>query len=205
MGTFGWKGIWACSMRVDHFEILAEEQSMEEFLRGFLPRLLAGKASFKVHTHQGKGDLLTKLPNRLKGYSQMVPETWRIIVVIDRDVENCLELKRRMEVSAAGVPLRVVKLIAGEELEAWYFGDWEAVRRVYPRVTASIPEKSAYRNVDAIAGERGRHLSASFRRSDISGAACAKWRSLGNWEKLSIRIAILLRVSGVFAMRFWMP
>ena len=40
--------------------------------------------------------------------------------------------------------------IAIEELEAWYFGDWNAVKSAYPRVPASIPEKAAYRQPDAI-------------------------------------------------------
>ena len=37
-----------------------------------------------------------------------------------------------------------------QELEAWYFGDWEAVRSVYPRVNASIPRRAGYRDPDAI-------------------------------------------------------
>ena len=39
-----------------------------------------------------------------------------------------------------------------EELEAWYFGDWQAVRAAYPRVSETIPNKAPYRVPDAIAG-----------------------------------------------------
>jgi hypothetical protein len=45
-----------------------------------------------------------------------------------------------------------VNRIAIEELEAWYFGDWNAVKSAYPRVSTSIPQKEAFRNPDAISG-----------------------------------------------------
>lgn len=125
---------------------------MEAFLMGLLPRLLDGKAGFAIHVYQGKNDLLTKLPDRLKGYSHWMPDTWRIVVVVDRDDDDCVALKQHMERIAANIPLHVINRIAVEELEAWYFGDWDAVRKVYPRVAASIPEKRPYRDVDAIAG-----------------------------------------------------
>ena len=42
--------------------------------------------------------------------------------------------------------------MAIEELEAWYFGDWSAVRRAYPRVSAKVPRQAKYRFPDAIKG-----------------------------------------------------
>ena len=39
-----------------------------------------------------------------------------------------------------------------EELEAWYFGDWQAVRRAFPRVSPTVPDRRGYRDPDAIAG-----------------------------------------------------
>ncbi|MDX9724338.1 MAG: DUF4276 family protein [Myxococcota bacterium] len=39
-----------------------------------------------------------------------------------------------------------------EELEAWYFGDWEAVRTAYPRVKANVAQQASYRFPDAIKG-----------------------------------------------------
>jgi len=46
----------------------------------------------------------------------------------------------------------LVNRIAIEELESWYFGDWQAVLEAYPRVPKTIPAKAKYRNPDAIAG-----------------------------------------------------
>ena len=42
--------------------------------------------------------------------------------------------------------------LAIEELEAWYFGDWAAVRSAFPRVSANVPRRQGFRNPDAIAG-----------------------------------------------------
>ena len=53
---------------------------------------------------------------------------------------------------AAGGLWRIANRIVIEELEAWYFGDWEAVRLAYPRVSAGIPRRATYRDPDAIKG-----------------------------------------------------
>lgn len=149
-------------MKEPHLEILVEEPSMEAFLRALLPRLLGGKTSFEVYPYQCKDDLLNKLPARLHGYANWLPETWRIVVVVDRDDDNCKALKQKMEAMAVDAGLRtrtgaaqtwqVVNRIAIEELEAWYFGDWDAVRQVYPRLSATIPDKEGFRDPDALAG-----------------------------------------------------
>lgn len=150
-------------MKAEHLEILVEEPSMEAFLRQSLPRLLGDKASFEVYPYQCKDDLLSKLQARLDGYARWLPESWRIVVIVDRDDDACEFLKERMEQMAAtaglrtrktgaGRPWQVVNRIAIEELEAWYFGDWEAVRVVYPKVRETIPNVAQYRDPDAIAG-----------------------------------------------------
>jgi hypothetical protein len=46
----------------------------------------------------------------------------------------------------------VINRIVIEELEAWYFGDWSAVKVAFPRVSAAIPRRARFRNPDAIAG-----------------------------------------------------
>lgn len=135
---------------------------MEAFLRALLPRLLPHDRTFEVHTFQGKNDLLGKLEARLRGYATWLPADWRILVVVDRDDEDCLDLKQRLETatqraglrsrSHADKPWQLVNRIAIEELEAWYFGDWSAVRMAYPRLPATVPNQQRYRDPDAIAG-----------------------------------------------------
>lgn len=147
---------------IDHVEFLVEERSMEVALEALLPKLL-GKTTWKIHEHGGKSVLLKRLPDRLRGYSKWLPQTWRIVVVVDRDNDDCMELKSQLENIArdAGLGTRstsstsvfhVVNRIAIEELEAWFFGDWKAVRRAYPKVSARIAGEARYRRPDAIAG-----------------------------------------------------
>jgi hypothetical protein len=150
-------------MTATHLELLVEEPSMEAFLRAFLPRLLPQDRTFEVHAFEGKGDLMGKLEARLRGYAAWLPADWRILVVVDRDDEDCLGLKQRLEATAqraglcsrsraGGLPWQLVNRIAIEELEAWYFGDWSAVRAAYPRLPSTIPNQQRYRDPDAIAG-----------------------------------------------------
>jgi hypothetical protein len=142
---------------IDHIELLVEESSTEAALRALLPRFLEG-VSFEIHPHQGKPDLLAKLPGRLRGYARFLPNTARVVVLVDRDNDDCVELKERMIATEAASRLirdgrfAVVNRIAIEELEAWFFGDWQAVLNAYPRVKSTIPQKSGYRDPDAIAG-----------------------------------------------------
>lgn len=150
-------------MTTQHLELLVEEPSMEAFLRALLPRLLPADRTFEVHPFQGKDDLMGKLQDRLRGYAQWLPKDWRVVVVVDRDDSDCEALKQRLESvateaglrtrsSAAAAPWQLVNRIAIEELESWYFGDWQAVRSAFPRVSPTIPNKASYRDPDAIRG-----------------------------------------------------
>ena len=136
---------------------------MEAFLRGWLPRFLPETCTFGIYAYSGKNALLRKLGNRLQGYAAWMPAEYRIVVVVDRDNDDCHELKSRLENICAGAGLRsrsvngssawqVVTRIAIEELEAWYFGDWQAVQSAYPDVSPNIPSQAPYRDPDAIAG-----------------------------------------------------
>lgn len=147
-------------MIVEHVEVMVEEPSMEAALRAILPKIL-GEISFQIYTHRCKDDLLHRLPERLRGYSKFLPPTWRIIVLVDRDDEDCVRLKKELEQIAskakmvtrsrsAAVRWHVVNRIVIEELEAWYFGDWTAVKTAYPKVPGTIPLQAKYRDPDSI-------------------------------------------------------
>lgn len=135
---------------------------MEAFLQTLLPRILPVGSTFGIHVFPGKYNLLTKLRNRLRGYARM-PENYRVVVVIDCDSNDCWNLKEQLEAAAEKSGLvtrsragsgtwRVVNRIAVEELEAWYFGDWEAVCSAYPRVSPNIPNQARYRDPEAVRG-----------------------------------------------------
>lgn len=147
-----------------HLEFLVEELSAELLLHNLLPRIITGEHTYKVITFQGKQDLLKKLKMELRGYQRWISKEFKIIVLVDRDNQDCYELKRDLDTCAieAGLTTKsqaaddkwfnVVNRIAIEELEAWYFGDPEAVRAAYPRVSANIQHKAPYRNPDNILG-----------------------------------------------------
>lgn len=136
---------------------------MEAFLQTILPKVLPEGSTFGIYVFQGKYNLLKKLGNRLRGYTRWMPENYRVVVVIDCDSNDCRKLKEQLEAVAekSGLVTRsradsgrwqVVNRIVIEELEAWYFGDWEAVCSTYPRVSPHIPNQSRYRVPDAIRG-----------------------------------------------------
>ncbi len=148
---------------------------MEALLRDLLPKVV-GNLTFQVHQHQGKQHLLKRLPFRLRGYAGWLPPSWRIVVIVDRDEADCLRLKADLDrlaagaglstrSSAAGGPYVVLNRLAIEELEAWYFGDWDAVRAAYPRVPGHIPQQAKYREPDAIAGGTWECFERILRRS----------------------------------------
>lgn len=135
---------------------------MEAFLRAVLPMIL-GRIQFKIRRFHSKDQLLKHLPSRLQGYAQWIPADHKIVVLIDRDNEDCKRLKAQLEPMAlnAGLATRrqpaddqftVINRIVIEELEAWYFGDWRAVQNAYPRVSPTIPRQRRYRDPDAIQG-----------------------------------------------------
>ena len=143
-----------------HLVLLVEEQSMEAFLQTLLPRLLPETHSYEVHAFQGKRDLTRKLAARLRAYARWLPDDWRILVLVDRDRDDCRALKNELEETAQRAGLRTVSRnarwqvanrIVIEELEAWYFGDWQAVQGAYPKVSPRIPIRRRYRDPDGMA------------------------------------------------------
>lgn len=146
-------------MTVAHVEVLVEEPSMETALRSLLPKIV-NDMSFEIYPHQGKEALLHRLPGRLQGYRKFLPDNWRVVVLVDRDADDCSELKERLEVitrdaglrtrAASGPSFQVLTRIVVEALESWYFGDWTAVRKAYPKLPATLPAQANYRTPDAI-------------------------------------------------------
>ncbi len=147
-----------------HIEFLVEELSAKEALQNLLPIILGQDIAFDIHPYGGKRDLLTKLPARLRGYSNWLPSDWKIVVLIDGDNEDCLHLKAKLETIAAQAglstkssipenkPFQILNRLAIEELEAWFFGDVKAIVSAYPRVPCNLAQQVKFRNPDAISG-----------------------------------------------------
>ncbi|BCW97001.1 MAG: DUF4276 family protein [Fimbriimonadales bacterium] len=163
---------------------LVEEESMEAFLQIVFPRICGEALECRIRKFQGKQDLLGKIPSLFQGYAKGLPASDRVIVLLDRDDDDCAQLKMLVESAAqsAGLPTRQANpagwqlaiCIVIEELEAWYFGDWSAVCAAYPRVPKNIPAKSKYRNSDAIQGGTAEALERILQRAGYYKAGLAK-------------------------------
>jgi len=149
-----------------HLEILVEELSMAEALEILVPQIVPGH-TFGVHPYQGKTDLLGKLNERLRSYAGM-RSSWselRVVLVVDRDNEDCHDLKQKLLNACSAAKCDALCRIAIEELEAWFFGDVDALRAAYPSVPASLASKAKYRDPDAIAGGTWEALERVLQRA----------------------------------------
>ena len=169
-----------------HLEILVEEPSAEVALRAIVPRIIGADHTFDLHPHQGKPDLLRKLPGRLRGYRSYMPQDWRIVVLVDEDRQDCHALKARLEKSARDAGLstqsaprrsgvfQVLNRIALEELEAWFLGDPEAVAAAFPRVPPIFTRKAPLRDPDGVKGGTFEALERVLQQHGYSGGGLGK-------------------------------
>ena len=159
-----------------HIEFLVEEYSAQVVLENILPKMLSAETSFAVRPFRGKPDLLKNLPARLKGYRQI--PNYQVVVLVDRDNDDCQELKTNLEAVARDIGLvtkssvfscdqsfQVLNRIAIEELEAWFFGDVKALVTAYPGVPVSLGSKAKYRDPDAITGGTAEALEKVLQRA----------------------------------------
>lgn len=158
-----------------HIELLVEEPSMEAALENLLPRLLPAEFTHRIITFQGKQNLLRQLPARMRGYAAWITQQYRIIVLVDEDREDCLRLKQQMEASArqvglstktsaGGARFQVLNRIVIEELEAWFFGDIEAIHHAYPNIPLTLQDNQKFRDPDSIAGGTWETLERTMQR-----------------------------------------
>ena len=162
-------------------EVLVEEPSAEAALDIILPKIIGDRAAYELHAFGGLAALKRHLPARLRAYRSRIRggEDLKVVVLIDedRDERGCAVRKRELEEMAirAGLATKsqprndgtfhVVNRLAIEELEAWFFGDLNALREAFPDVSASIYKRRAYRDPDAIAGGTAESLHRVLRRA----------------------------------------
>lgn len=149
-----------------HIEILVEDTSGERLLESLLPKLLGEQGdphTWRTHAYKGIGRipknlnaggdpakriLLDQLPKLLRGYGK-TPGIDAVVVVLDSDRRNYLdflaELKDLAE-SCDPVPNTLFR-IAIEEMEAWYFGDRQALTTAYPRAKVDVLNRYAQDSV----------------------------------------------------------
>ncbi len=107
-------------------------------------------------------------------------------MLVDEDRQDCLELKARLEKAAddaglvtktrasGGAGFQVLNRISIEELEAWFFGDVEALHGAYPKIPLSLATRSKYHNPDAIQGGTWEELEKELQRKGYFHGGLAK-------------------------------
>lgn len=140
-----------------HIEILAEDSSGEKLLQVLLPQLIGPQGdphTWRLHAYKGIGRipsglvtkadpakriLLDQLPKLLRGYGR-TPGIDAVVVVLDADKRECSEFLSELKAGAVAckpAPDTLFRL-AIEEIEAWYFGDQDALLAAYPRAKLDV-------------------------------------------------------------------
>ena len=135
-----------------HIEFLVEDSSGRALLDALIPKLIGPYDEphrWRTHSYKGVGRLprrtlardadpnkrllLDQLPRILRGYGR-TPGIDAIVVVLDSDRRDCVAFLNELSAVArqCGVEAKTLFRLAIEEIEAWYFGDKEAVVRAYP-------------------------------------------------------------------------
>ncbi|WP_312963646.1 DUF4276 family protein [Stutzerimonas nitrititolerans] len=140
-----------------HIEILVEDSSGQTLLETLVPKILGTQGdphTWRIHFYKGIGRipknlnaggdpakriLLDQLPKLLRGYGR-TPGIDAVVVVLDSDRRDCVDFLAELKALAAGcnpAPNTLFR-IAVEEMEAWYFGDRQALLKAYPRAKADV-------------------------------------------------------------------
>lgn len=127
---------------------LLEERSMKELLDGILPRMLPEDVAFETIAHSGKSDLQKSIPIKLRAWNE--PGV-KFVIVQDQDANDCYQLKQELTELCLGTGRSFLVRIVCRELEAWYFGDLDALSIAYGLEKKRIVNKKKYRFPDEIA------------------------------------------------------
>ena len=166
-----------------HFEILVEDISGKTALEILIPKIISTEQhTFNIHPYKGIGHipkglksaseakkriLLDQLPRLVQGYgkkfSQYPPDYPAVLIVICDLDDRCLSAFRRELldlVDRCNNPKPKTQFcIAIEEGEAWYLGDFAAIKAAYPKAKEAV--LNSYTN-DSICGTWEKLADAVF-------------------------------------------
>jgi hypothetical protein len=170
-----------------HLIFFTEEQSAEAALLNIIPKIVdVNEHTFQIITHNGRNDLIKKLPAKLKAFLEANNPDEKYIILVDRDSHNCHDIKRELENISTGLNLAtkthpnsdgtfsVVNRIAIEELESWFIGDQQAVETAFPGIRTQFFSEPRNRDPDAIKGGTCEVFERLLRRAGYYKAGLAK-------------------------------
>jgi hypothetical protein len=140
-----------------HIELLVEDSSGKRLLDQLMPKLVGEQAvphTWRIHPYKGIGRiprnlqtlgdpanriLLDQLPRLLRGYGR-TPGIDAVVVVLDVDNRKCLDFLEELQsmVDNCNPSPNTMFRLAIEEIEAWYFGDRDALLAAFPRAKRNI-------------------------------------------------------------------
>ncbi len=189
-----------------HFEILVEDSSGKRALEILIPKIISTEEhTFQIHPYKGSGRipkgiksaseakkriLLDQLPRLFQGHGKTFckypPDCPAILMVICDLDDRCLKTFRRelLDVVDGCNPKPQTQFcIAIEEGEAWYLGDFAAVKAAYPRAKDAV--LNSYAN-DSICGTWEKLADAVF-SGGAEGLSRLGWQAIGtekaNWAE----------------------
>jgi len=118
-------------------------------LEQLLPGILPANVTYLCIPHQGKSDLQKSIPRKLQNWLR--PNT-RFVILHDQDNHaDCRALKKKLQdLCLSGRQMPLIRIVC-RELEAWYFGDLDALQQAFPGFKASqYRGKPKLRNPDEI-------------------------------------------------------
>ncbi len=151
-----------------HFEILIEDKSGEEMLQRLIPKILKSpENTYKTHSYNGIGSipkgmktvqdpskraLLNQLPRILSGYGK-ASQSFEMVLIVICDLDNRNQADFLYELTkilnSCNPAPNTHFCLAIEEGEAWLLGDWEAIKKAYPKAKEQVFK--TYKN-DTICG-----------------------------------------------------
>jgi Domain of unknown function (DUF4276) len=171
-------------------EVLVEGAADVPVVREVLQRhfKLTENEHFRIHPHQGKGELPTnlldkpdqkhrgllhQLPAKLRGYAKSNPDAV-VLVVVDADKTPCSQLLGDLKTMLSMLPTRpkrVLFRLAIEETESWFIADTQAIQKAYPKAKVSPLKKIA---PDAVVGAWEK-LAEAIGSTGSSGTDKKRW------------------------------
>jgi hypothetical protein len=169
---------------------LLEEPSMKYLLDALLPRILPAGVAFQIIPHNGKIALEKSLPKKLRGWNE--PGDVFFVVVHDQDNKDCIVLKKHLVELCNGTGRHVLIRIACQELEAWYFGDMNALALAYGKKRIEkISQQSKYRIPDKIPNPKETLHALIPEHQQILGAKrVAPLMNIENNTSISFRVFV---------------
>jgi hypothetical protein len=189
-----------------HFEILIEDLSGKTALEILIPKIISTELhTFAIHHYKGVGRipkdlksvsearkriLLEQLPRLIQGYGQtfsQYPSDYPAVLIVICDIDDRCLMTFRKEllelVDRCNPKPKTQFCIAIEEGEAWYLGDFAAIKAAYPKAKEAV--LNSYIN-DSICGTWEKLADAVF----VGGAKKLSklgWQVIGtekaNWAK----------------------